>query len=317
MRPHKEGVIKATDKLVEFLARRSQEVDQETRITVYLFDTGSDCVIYDKDVLRMPSLKTLYTSDGTSTNLIGATSKSLDEAKDISERYGDHAFLFYVLTDGLHNSGGLLPRDLLMRIQAAPDNYTLATLVPDRQSMEAAVSYGFPRENIQIWDTAGSFEEVGKEITKSTETYFQARAAGIRGTKNLFTMDLGNLSKTAVKRNLVPLRPEEYSLYTVKRTSPISEFVSFYEGAYIKGKSFYELVKPETIQPQKAVAIQDRTTGEIYVGSQARSMLGLPDYEIKVNPDTHPKFKVFIQSTSVNRKLLKGNQVLVMKSVWT
>ena len=39
----------------------------------------------------------------------------------------------------------------------------------------------------------------------------------------------------------------------------------------------------------------------------------LPDYEIKVSPESHGNFKIFTQSSSVNRKLLKGTQLLVLK----
>jgi hypothetical protein len=316
MRGREGEVVTATDALIQFLARRSQELDQETRITVYLFDMDADCVIYDKDVLRMPSLLDVYHATGPATNLLGATIKAVDESKDISERYGDHAFLFYVFTDGHENAHRHTPQDLLRRVAVAPDNHTLAILVPDASSARSAESFGFPRENIHIWDTSKGIEEVGKEIVRTTETFYQARAAGIRSTKNLFTMNLGNLTAQSVKSKLTPLRSGEYAYYTVKKKSPIAQFVAFYEGQYVKGMSFYELTKPETVQAGKAVAIMDEDTGKVYVGHAARHMLGLPDYEVRVQPGEHKKYKIFVQSTSVNRNLVPGSSILVMRNTW-
>ena len=46
--------------------------------------------------------------------------------------------------------------------------------------------------------------------------------------------------------------------------------------------------------------------------NDARQLLGLPDYEVKVSPTSHPNYDLFIQSTSVNRKLLAGQRVMVL-----
>lgn len=65
-------VIEVADQQIAYLARRSRELDQETRVTVYVFANKVECVIYDKDVLRMPSLKQLYRVGGM-TALLAAT----------------------------------------------------------------------------------------------------------------------------------------------------------------------------------------------------------------------------------------------------
>jgi hypothetical protein len=45
-------VVDVADQQIAYLARRSRELDQETRVTVYVFADKVECVIYDKDVLR-------------------------------------------------------------------------------------------------------------------------------------------------------------------------------------------------------------------------------------------------------------------------
>lgn len=75
MRRLSHKVVEVADQQIAYLARRSQELDQETRVTVYVFADQVECVIYDKDVLRMPSLKQMYRVGGM-TALLAATLKS-------------------------------------------------------------------------------------------------------------------------------------------------------------------------------------------------------------------------------------------------
>ena len=73
-------LIKVADNQIAHLAIRSKELDQETRITVYSFASSGydwrtpkiDCLVYDKDVLRMPSIAQVYQAKGN-TPLIDAT----------------------------------------------------------------------------------------------------------------------------------------------------------------------------------------------------------------------------------------------------
>jgi hypothetical protein len=50
----------------------------------------------------------------------------------------------------------------------------------------------------------------------------------------------------------------------------------------------------------------------VYMGEDARRMLGLPTSGVaKVRPGNHSSFDVFVQSTSLNRKLVRGTKLLV------
>lgn len=48
-----------------------------------------------------------------------------------------------------------------------------------------------------------------------------------------------------------------------------------------------------------------------YGGSDARDMLNLPPYAVKVKPGSFGEWRIFVQSTSVNRKLIAGTTVFV------
>ncbi len=97
----------------------------------------------------------------------------------------------------------------------------------------------------------------------------------------------------------------------------VDEFVSIQEFAqrngliFKAGKGFYEFTKTETIQARKEIVLQHRATGDLFAGNQARVMLGLPIGEnARIRPTQLEEYRVFVQSTSYNRKLIGGTRFL-------
>lgn len=309
-----DEVVGVFDNQIKHLAKRSKELNQETRITVYLFNDTVTCLIYDMDVLRLPSLKNYYDVDGY-TALIDGTVTALDDLATTPQKYGDHAFLTYVLTDGEENRSKFTQFDLSNRIKQLADNWTLAVLVPNQIGVHEAKKFGFPASNIQVWSaTAGGVEQAGETIKAATDNFMAARAKGLRSTKNLFDLDVSKLTNENVATNLKQLPATDYLLLPIQNDSVIKSFVENWTKApYVNGSSYYQLTKPEKIQSYKQICIQDKMNGKIYSGVNARSMLALPNQEVKVNPASHNAFDIFVQSTSTNRKLIKGTKLLVLK----
>jgi hypothetical protein len=308
-------VIDVTDKQIAHLAARSKELDQETRVSVYNFAETTRNVVYDKDVLRLPSLRNHYSPNGC-TALIAATRTAISDLQQTAQLYGDHAFLIYVLTDGENNRGNNLANTLKKEIEALPDNWTLAVLVPDQNGVFSAKSFGFPAQNISVWDatSAKGVEDVGSVVRKATDTFMTNRSLGIRGSKSLFTVDAKTLTKSAVSKNLDELKASEFELIPVRKDSPIREYVEKFLGSYTVGSGYYQLTKKETVQTNKNVCIRDKKNGKVYAGDNARKLLGLPDFEVKVAPETHgAAYDIYIQSNSVNRKLVKGTDLIILK----
>jgi hypothetical protein len=307
------AVVKVADNQVGHLAQRSKELDQETRATVYTFSDAAECVYYDKDVLRMPSLKGAY-SIGGSTALIDATIQAIDDLSQTPELYGDHAFLVYVLTDGEENRSRKKAADLAKKIGGLKDNWTIACFVPDQSGKFEAKKFGFPTDNIAVWDTSSrGMSEVAEVLRTTTDTFMNNRAKGVRGTKNLFNIDLAGVTKTSVAKSLNRLHPGQYRIADVKAEGPIAPFVEgLTKRAYKLGEAYYQLSKPEKVQAGKSVALYEVSSKAVYTGNEARSLLGLPDHEVKVAPSSHPDFWIFVQSTSVNRKLMQGTKLLIL-----
>lgn len=320
---HSDKLIEVVDTLVQHLAKRSQELDQETRVTVYIFSNNVRCVIYDKDVLRLPSIKAHYHTGGM-TALIDATLRSQDDLAHTWEGYGDHAFLTYVLTDGQENQSRHAMSDLTHRLGALRENWTIACLVPDQMGAFEAKRFGFPAANVAVWDATSSsgVEEVGETIRAATDTYMAARATGVRGTKTLFTPATGQVDAQKVSAaGLTPLDPSKYVLVPVTTEMRIDEFVKQCTTNYQVGKAYYQLTggrKPKgkrgiIVQGNKAVAVLDKRTNQVFTGAAARKLVGLPDETITVDPtDTKGDYLLFVQSTSLNRILGAGSKLLMM-----
>jgi hypothetical protein len=315
MTPHSAAVVQVVDNLVADLAEQSKIFDQETRLSVWLFNHGVENVVWDMDVLRFPSIAGLYRASGN-TALIDAVCTSIDDMRRIPQIHGDHAMLGYTFTDGQENSSRQRPQQLSSRLAGLEENWTEGVFVPDLRGVRYAEACGFPAGSIEKWDPNAhrAVEMLGERIKETSRSFFEGRSQGVRGARSgMFTP--GSFSAADVQARLTPITSGAYGVYPVPGDSRIDLFVeSVTRRPYPKGRVYYQLTKPVTIQDYKDVLVE--AGGVLYSGTlqEARSLLGLPDYAVKVNPrDLHTDCKVFVQSTSYNRKLIGGTQVVVLR----
>jgi hypothetical protein len=331
------SVVQVIDNTVAYLADRSKVHDQETRVTFYQFSSRGreKCVYYDKDVLRMPSVKGQYHPSGM-TALIDATLLAIDDLKQVPQKYGQHAFLIYVVSDGYENDSRMKdPYFLESVINELPDNWTLAAFAPDQQAVFALKQCGFPKDNVSIWDTTSvaGVEDVGQVMRTATENFMEGRKYGVHGYSarsmsrpNAATrgglFQTRQFSASEVKAAAIPLTTGSYFTLDVKEDSRIDEFVARETGKpYMVGRAYYQFMKTETIQPQKNIAVEvtenagtPREVRHVYSGPAARTILGLPtDHSVRVKPDQMSGATIFVQSTSNNRKLIRNTRLLVMR----
>lgn len=309
----RENVIRVADNQINYLAQRSRELDQETRVSVYTFNDTVKCAIFDKDVLRLPSIRNYYSTSGM-TALIDGTLKSLDDLAQTAQLYGDHAFLTYALTDGRENKSRARPNALASRLAGLPDNWTVAVFVPDQTGKFEAKKFGFPPENIAVWDvSAQGLAEAGETIRRTTDAYMTARSTGVRGSRALFSMGADSLNaQTVSSAGLAQLPANRYRMLPVDYDFPIREYVQGKGYPYNVGRAYYQLTKTENIQAGKGVAVVEKATGKVYTGTNARNLLGLPAMDVRVKPDYNPLYDVYVQSTSTNRKLIHGTNLLLL-----
>lgn len=308
-------VRKVLDEQIKNLNSLSQEHNQETRVSVYRFGEETiECLIFDMDVARLPSSASLYSVLRENTALVDAFLKSQDDLETTSTLYGDHAFLTFVLTDGQENRSKNPKSKMRDRIFAAPENWSVGFLVPDRAGVGEMERLGVLADSVAIWDVTSSkgLIEAGRKMNDATSNFFVGRASGVRGTRSVFSTGLDAVNKRSVVQNLAPLKPSEFTLLTSLGTAQIRDFVQDSLGHYDRGNAYYKLVKKETIQPTKQIVVVEKATGKAYTGQNARHLIGLPDGRyVDVRPDHNPAYDIYVQSTSVNRKVSPNDKVLV------
>lgn len=332
MQYRENELIKVVDGQIAYLARRSQDLDQETRVTVYTFNSTPKCVIYDKDVLRLPSIASLYHTGGF-TALIDATILSQKDLALTPEKYGDHSFLTFVFTDGQENKSQANSFELARLLADQPSHWTVGVLVPNFNAKLEAKRFGFTEGNIAVWDVNSDvgISEVGETIRTATDNYMASRASGVRGTRTLFSTDATAVNADTIRAaGLQSLPSNAYLLVPVtkpreakgegvlnkdkQRVWEITDFVKSVNGGIYKiGTAFYQLSKQEKIGGNKALAILDVATSKVYHGDGVRAMIGLPEGDKRVAPDFNPQYKIFVQSQSPNRHLVVGTKVLILR----
>lgn len=311
MKGYETTLVDVVDKMIAGMAEKSTELEQETRITINTFATHGQRknLVWDKDVLRMPSIRGLYKAYGW-TAMVEGVCQSVDEMLTIPTMHGDHSFVGYVVTDGDENDS----RDkhaLKPRVARMPENWTLAALVPNTHGVTYAKTYGFPSENIQIWDATSvkGVQEVIHRIQTSTSDFMDARTRGVRGSKSLFS--LNPLTAADIKDHMMPLAVGQFRMFPIYTDTRADDFVQSMMGRKIVlGEVYYQLTKTENVQGYKKIAILHN--GNIYVGKNARSMLGLGSADERVAPDNHRDYTIFVQSTAPNRKLIEGTKTLLI-----
>jgi len=345
-----DAVVRVVDGLVEDWQHRSVALDDMTRLTVYQFSSDGympgggyiECIHYDTDITRIKSLKGRYKPRGA-TALIDSTIFAQQELALTPTKYGSHSFLFYAISDGQNNRNAHRAGELRRLLGGLEPNWTVAALVPNIHGRVAAEGFGFPSGNIMVWDATSEagIEEAGRKVAQATASYMQTRSsdASFRGTRSLFVG--GQVDANAVKQNLVALPHVSYDLVTVTKSSlafekftkpsktypqgrskgwfvRIDDFMNKVAPPFEIGKGYYQLFSAgartrEKVQGNKQIAVMDKKTSQIYVGPQARGIVGLPDHDENVAPGSNPDYEIFVKSTSDNRHLPVGTKLLIMK----
>lgn len=235
----------------------------------------------------------------------------------------DVAFLLLVFTDGEEEHSRIWNKLSLQRKICELQNtgrWTFTFRVPPGYGPRIHRDLGVPAGNILQWEaTEQGLRDSTQSFTTGTQKYFAARTMGETYTHSFYKTDLGNLSKAAVKKALhdITAQVTTYDVGASDNRKQIKDFVQRQTGSYKLGGAFYQLTKTEPkVHDGKLIAVQDKRTGKIYSGTEARRVLNLPESgTIKVVPGDHGEFNVYVQSKSVNRNLVGGTKLLYWPNV--
>lgn len=228
-------------------------------------------------------------------------------------------FVVFVTTDGEFDGdqyGGISTRALATELAALQrtERFTFVFRVPTGGKRYLA-GLGIPDGNIQEWDTTEAGMQASTVATAAAvDSFFATRATG----KTSSTVFYANATQVDTSKLLdISKRTSLYVVEDYEDGNQIRDFILRRRTRYLKGSAFYQLTKTESrVGPGKMIAVRDRATGVVYAGKEARTMLGLSSVDnIRLHPGDHGNYDLFIQSESVNRKLVKGTGVLYWEEI--
>lgn len=316
----KADLKERTNKLIADIRARK---DQDNRVGVYVF---SDTV--DGPLKEYPA-----TFKNGNTALLDAVGMAIDGLSSHTlrafpwEKESDVAKLVIVLTDGEENCSVRYGRrfgrrdysefkDLLARKQAEGD-WTFAFQLPFGKADSFSREFGVPRENCTEWEaTHKDFERTSGHTMSSMSSFYASRSLGEKSVRSFYsaTTDLSGVKPVDLK-HLLDNFTSRFAVHSVEKEEEIKPFVERKtKKGYIPGTAFFQLTKPEKIQGSKQVLLIEKGKKSVLGGPLARRLVGLVDFaDGKVTPGNHANFDVFVQSTSSNRKLVRGSKLLVLK----
>lgn len=124
------------------------------------------------------------------------------------------------------------------------------------------------------------------------------------------------------KDGLEPVESGRFQVMSLDMDMPIKQFVQEQGITFHAGRGFYELTKPVDVQAYKELLLVDKKSGDIFTGPQVRNLLEMPEQEegnrekFRLRPVHLKEYKVFVQSTSHNRKLLAGTDFMYEVEDW-
>jgi uncharacterized protein YegL len=307
------AAVKVFNQQIDFLRNKSLSFEQETRVSFYTFGSDVKCEVSDVDVARPMTLDSVTAYGNTA--MLDCIGLAIEDCQLLPQKYGDHSFFLYVITDGEENYSRLWKAPAIKKlISTLPDNYTVAAFVPSINAVQMMVDYGFPKGCVEKWDTTErGIKEVGQKFEKTMDNFFEGRKKGVRSSTTVFS-DLTQVTAKNVTKVLDEVKKYDVVINEGVKAVQIRDLVEAkLKAPYTKGGAFYELVKNEHVGASKEIAIQNKKTGKIYSGNQARGLLNLPDQEVKIVPGDFGEWIVYVQSTSVNRNVIPKQRILVLK----
>lgn len=230
------------------------------------------------------------------------------------------SFLIMITTDGEECSSRFQTEVTIKKLLQEKMNdgrWTFVFRVP-KGATRFIEKLGIPSGNIQEWDTTTAGMATSSAQTQTAVTgFFTARASGVSASSSFYA-DATKVNVAALQE----INSKEVSLYVVDPADngiQIQSFILKHRQKYLKGAAFYQLTKTESrVGPEKQILIRDRQTGKFFGGKEARQMLGLPSNQnTRLHPGDHGNFDLFIQSESINRKLVGGTGVAYMAKLGT
>ncbi|MFA5750616.1 MAG: vWA domain-containing protein [Candidatus Shapirobacteria bacterium] len=318
----RRGAVETLNKNISAIKENAKKTGQKTYVTFYTFANDVSRSYFEENPEWINTINECSFNPGGCTAFFDAVDNAIvDFSCNANFGLKNHSFLVIAITDGEENSSRRTNAGMLLekiKTLQATDRWTFAFALPRGYKEKFVSGFGIPEGNINEWDqTELGIQTMSIATTAGVDAYYCSRSVGEGSTKSFYTTDLSNVKVSTVKKALDDVS-KDVRVWEVEKECEIRDFCeSKLNQVMLKGAAFYELTKKEKkIQDYKNLLIMERVSGKVYHGDAARDLLGLPDTGVlKVVPGNHSKFRVFVQSTSTNRKLVRGTKVVYYKAM--
>ena len=321
MRNIKNPAMKDYNSNIETIKKQAEKHEIDTIVSVVKCGVGPQAKV-EREVVNssVNFLKPIdyYETDGNATPLFDSVGDLIEQFQNVPD-YEDStvSFIISVITDGCENSSRKWSGNRLsekIRALQISDRWTFTFRVPYGQKRHL-MGFGIPEGNILEWEqTEKGMRESTEKTEKAFGDFYSLKASGVNSSRSFYA-NIGEVSDTEIKNTLVDVSKEVKFLKVteVNDGMQIRDFIEkITRNPYDRGTVFYQLTKSVKLQEYKVIAIQDKLTGAVYSGFSARDLLGLPRVgQVNFRPGNQGKYEVFVQSTSVNRKVLKNTRVMI------
>ncbi len=315
--PKTETARKMVYEMADVLAReeRYTSVAELQRFNVFIIPFGSTVGLIAP---QTPSQLLQHWPASIPANLslggMTALRDAIGKALELSAKSPAQAQLISAFTDGIENHSYLYSVARLkteLQRQELLGKLTL-TMAGPAEARKQLSEVGIPEANFRQWDgSEQGLVETAKATTTALDTYVQQRRTGVTRSSGFYA-DLSQVTPAGVRANTKQVFPRE--VRTVTRHMSGRAIADFYGSKFQQGSHYYQLVKPEYLQEDKDLVVFIKDKGEYRQGSRAvRSLMGLPETgKIRVYPGKLDQYDLFVQSTSNNRKVVEGQQMLTL-----
>lgn len=322
MDPLRQKTIDMFNAVADGIAVGAKNSNLETRVTLHTFGrrgTGSN-VFINEPAGQVPILTRADYIPSGGTAMLDGVGDTLTMLKNLSDaNREDVNFLVIVLTDGDENDSYRFDdyklNSLIKEVERT-GRWTIAFNVPNERGVKFLEKFHIPSDNIRVWDVSEQgMADTATVTSRSIEQYMSNSAQGIAKSTNFYLdVNLKNLTSEDIRKKLQDVTKNFKSAVVTKHTS-IKEFVELeVKRNYTIGSTYYALTKSETIRPHSKVLIMEKNKRTIWGGEAARTLIGLPasgGSEAKVKIENLDKYDIYVQSTSLNRKLIPSTKILI------
>lgn len=319
----KNETIKVFNSLVREIRDRAGATGQETSITLVTFSNNARLEYFNADVKTLKALGDSDFQPAGMTALLDGVGTAIDSLANVPGANDENtSFLVMVVTDGdENNSSRYSPSTIVSKLKQtqSTDRWSFVFQVPPGTKSWFCPKFGIPTDNVREWEaTKQGMEAVERSTTVGLTSYFTARSAGKKSVTSFYVdADLSKVTTKQVKTKLDDIS-DRFRVISVPAEESVKEFVEAKTGKpYVIGSAYYQLSKKEKVQPGKQVLVMEKGKKAVWGGDDARQLIGLPTDGVShavVNPLNLGQWEVYIKSTSVNRKLVRGTKLLLDKT---